>query len=45
MPRTWLVTGSSRGFGREIAEAALKRGDRVLATARNPDQIDALAAY
>jgi len=45
MPRTWLVTGSSRGFGREIAEAALKRGDRVLATARNPDQLDALAAY
>jgi NAD(P)-dependent dehydrogenase (short-subunit alcohol dehydrogenase family) len=45
MPRTWLVTGSSRGFGREIAEAALRRGDRVLATARNPDQLDALAAY
>jgi NAD(P)-dependent dehydrogenase (short-subunit alcohol dehydrogenase family) len=45
MSRTWLVTGSSRGFGREIAEAALKRGDRVLATARNPDQLDALAAY
>ena len=45
MPRTWLVTGSSRGFGREIAEAALKRGDRVLATARNPGQLDALAAY
>ena len=45
MPRTWLVTGSSRGFGREIVEAALKRGDRVLATARNPDQLDALAAY
>jgi NAD(P)-dependent dehydrogenase (short-subunit alcohol dehydrogenase family) len=44
MPRTWLVTGSSRGFGREIVEAALKRGDRVLATARNPDQLDALAA-
>ena len=45
MPRTWLVTGSSRGFGREIVEAALKRGDRVLATARNPDQLDDLAAY
>jgi NAD(P)-dependent dehydrogenase (short-subunit alcohol dehydrogenase family) len=45
MPRTWLVTGSSRGFGREIVEAALKRGDRVLATARNLDQLDALAAY
>ena len=45
MPKTWLVTGSSRGFGREISEAALKRGDQVLATARNPDQLDALTAY
>ncbi|HUE06463.1 MAG TPA: oxidoreductase [Acidimicrobiales bacterium] len=45
MPKTWLVTGSSRGFGREIAEAALKRGDQVLATARNPDQLDALSTY
>jgi NAD(P)-dependent dehydrogenase (short-subunit alcohol dehydrogenase family) len=45
MPKTWLVTGSSRGFGREICEAALKRGDQVLATARNPDQLDALTAY
>ena len=45
MQKTWLVTGSSRGFGREITEAALKRGDRVLATARNPDQLDALTKY
>ena len=29
--KTWLVTGSSRGFGREIAKAALKRGDIRLA--------------
>ena len=43
MQKIWLVTGSSRGFGREIAEAALKRGDRVVATARNPDQLDDLA--
>lgn len=43
MQKTWLVTGSSRGFGREITEAALKRGDRVVATARKPDQLDALA--
>jgi NAD(P)-dependent dehydrogenase (short-subunit alcohol dehydrogenase family) len=43
MQKTWFVTGSSRGFGREIAEAALKRGDRVVATARNPDQLDELA--
>jgi NAD(P)-dependent dehydrogenase (short-subunit alcohol dehydrogenase family) len=45
MPKTWFVTGSSRGFGREIVEAALERGDRVLATARNPDQLHALAKY
>jgi NAD(P)-dependent dehydrogenase (short-subunit alcohol dehydrogenase family) len=45
MAKTWLVTGSSRGFGREISEAALKRGDQVLATARNPDQLDALTEY
>jgi NAD(P)-dependent dehydrogenase (short-subunit alcohol dehydrogenase family) len=42
MQKTWFVTGSSRGFGREIAEAALKRGDRVVATARKPDQLDDL---
>jgi NAD(P)-dependent dehydrogenase (short-subunit alcohol dehydrogenase family) len=45
MEKTWLVTGSSRGFGWEIAEAALRRGARVLATARNPDQLEALTAY
>jgi len=34
MARTWFITGTSRGFGREWAEAALERGDRVAATAR-----------
>lgn len=33
-PRTWLITGTSRGFGRAWAEAALRRGDRVVGTAR-----------
>ena len=42
MQRTWFITGSSRGFGREIAKAALKRGDRVVATARKSDQLDDL---
>lgn len=42
MPRTWFITGSSRGFGREIAEAALERGDQVVATARNPEQLEDL---
>ena len=33
--RTWLVSGCSTGFGREIALAALERGNRVVATARD----------
>ncbi|HEX4094911.1 MAG TPA: hypothetical protein VHZ33_39855 [Trebonia sp.] len=32
--KTWLITGTSRGFGREWAIAALDRGDKVAATAR-----------
>ena len=34
MQKTWFITGASRGFGRIWAEAALKRCDRVTATAR-----------
>jgi NADP-dependent 3-hydroxy acid dehydrogenase YdfG len=34
--KVWFITGSSRGFGRVWTEAALKRGDEVVATARNP---------
>lgn len=34
MKKTWFITGASREFGRIWAEAALKRGDRVTATAR-----------
>ncbi len=37
--KVWLITGASRGFGRVWAEAALKRGDKVAATARNQDSI------
>ena len=43
MPRTWLVTGTSSGFGRSIAEAALQAGEQVVATARHPEQLQALA--
>src|SRR4051812_49264567 len=39
LPKTWLITGSSRGFGRVWAEAALSRGDRVVATARRPEAL------
>lgn len=35
MSKTWFITGTSKGFGREWAQAALERGDRVVATARN----------
>lgn len=37
--RTWLITGASRGFGTLIAEQALRAGDAVIATARNPQDI------
>ena len=34
-PKTWFITGASRGFGREWTIAALERGDSVAATARD----------
>ncbi len=34
MIKTWFITGASRGLGAEIATAALKAGDRVVATGR-----------
>ncbi|MGW0518694.1 SDR family oxidoreductase [Crossiella sp. NPDC003009] len=43
-PRTWFITGTSTGFGRLLTEALLKRGDRVAATLRRPEQLDELAA-
>jgi len=39
---TWFITGSSRGFGREWAIAALERGDGVAATARDTGSLDDL---
>lgn len=42
MSKTWLITGSSRGLGRALTKAVLDSGDRVLATARRPDQLDDL---
>src|SRR5258706_5717065 len=44
MAKTWLITGSSRGLGWELTKAALERGDRVVATARLPQQLDDLVA-
>jgi len=39
MKKTWFITGASRGFGRIWAEAALRRGDRVAATARKLEDV------
>lgn len=42
----WFVTGSSRGLGRALVEAALQQGDRVVATARHPERLrDLLDEY
>lgn len=37
--KVWFITGASRGFGRVWADAALKRGDKVAATARRLESI------
>ena len=41
--KVWFITGTSRGFGREWAIAALERGDKVAATARTVGTLDDLA--
>ncbi len=41
---TWFITGSSRGFGRALVQAALEAGHQVVATARRPEQLEDLAA-
>ena len=40
--KVWLITGSSRGLGRAIAEAVLANGDRLLATARKIEPLNEL---
>ncbi len=46
MSKTIFITGASRGFGKLWAEAFLKRGDKVIATARNTDSLnDLVQAY
>jgi NAD(P)-dependent dehydrogenase (short-subunit alcohol dehydrogenase family) len=42
--KTWFITGTSRGFGREWAKAALERGDRVVGTARDTSTMQDLVA-
>jgi NAD(P)-dependent dehydrogenase (short-subunit alcohol dehydrogenase family) len=42
MSKVWLVTGSARGLGRDIAEAALVAGNRLIATARDTASLEPL---
>ncbi|MBO9579108.1 MAG: SDR family NAD(P)-dependent oxidoreductase, partial [Microbacteriaceae bacterium] len=44
MTKTWFITGTSKGFGRIWAEAALERGDRVAGTARDVATLQPLVA-
>jgi NAD(P)-dependent dehydrogenase (short-subunit alcohol dehydrogenase family) len=44
MSRTWFITGVSSGFGREMTEQLLGRGDRVAGTVRRLDSVDDLKA-
>jgi NAD(P)-dependent dehydrogenase (short-subunit alcohol dehydrogenase family) len=39
MSKVWLITGSSRGLGRALAEAVLAEGHKLVATARDPKQL------
>jgi NAD(P)-dependent dehydrogenase (short-subunit alcohol dehydrogenase family) len=43
-PRVWLITGSSSGFGLQLAQTALEHGDRVVATGRTQSSLDELVA-
>ena len=42
--RTWFITGVNSGFGRELAEQLLQRGDRVAGTVRREGSVDDLRA-
>ncbi len=42
--RVWFITGCSSGFGRALAETVLEQGETVVLTARNPQQVEDLAA-
>jgi len=42
MSKVWLVTGSASGLGRSIAEAVIALGDRLVATARDPQRLEDL---
>lgn len=43
-PRTWFITGVNSGFGRQLSEQLLARGERVAGTIRKPGSVDDLTA-
>jgi NAD(P)-dependent dehydrogenase (short-subunit alcohol dehydrogenase family) len=43
-PSVWFITGASSGSGHALTEAALARGDQVVAAVRRPDALADLAA-
>ncbi len=42
MSKVWLITGSANGLGRTLAETVLAKGDRLVATARDPERMSDL---
>ncbi len=44
LQRVWMITGASTGFGKVLAEKLLADGQKVVATARKPEQIKHLAS-
>lgn len=44
MTQTWMITGSSRGIGRAVAEAVLAAGHTLMATARDPETLHDLVS-
>lgn len=43
MAKTWFITGASSGFGRELVQAVLAKGDKVAATFRKPEQANSFS--
>jgi NAD(P)-dependent dehydrogenase (short-subunit alcohol dehydrogenase family) len=39
MPRTFFITGTSTGFGKNLVQEVLDKGDNVVATARKPETL------
>ncbi len=44
-PRIWFITGASSGFGREMVGQLLAKGEKVVATARNPESLSDLDGH